>query len=136
MNFQVLGAIDAYEQGRRVPLGGPKQRLVLALLLLRANQVVPADTLIEEIWGEEPPEAARSALQAYVSRLRKSLGSGRLEGRQAGYVLHVQADECDAMHFERLVRQARDRMHGDPRAAAGLLDEASSLWKGRALSDL
>ena len=73
MKFQVLGPLEAWQGDERLPLGGPKQRLVLAHLLLRANQVVPADRLIDQVWGEEPPDAARSALQAYVSRLRRSL---------------------------------------------------------------
>src|SRR5204862_3677227 len=81
MQFQMLGSIEVREDDRRIALGGPKQRLVLAHLLLRANQVVPADTLIEEIWGDEPHDAVRSALQAYVSRLRKALGPERLDGR-------------------------------------------------------
>jgi WD40 repeat protein/DNA-binding SARP family transcriptional activator len=136
MRFQLLGAVDAFDDGTRVPLGGPKQRLVLAHLLLRANQVVPADTLIEEIWGGEPPDAARSALQAYVSRLRKALGPDRLEGRAPGYVLHAGADKVDSLRFERLVREARDRLSRDPKAAAALLEEALSLWAGPPLADL
>ncbi len=136
MQFQMLGSIEVREDDRRISLGGPKQRLVLAHLLLRANQVVPADTLIEEIWGDEPPDAVRSALQAYVSRLRKALGPGRLEGRPPGYVLHAEPDEVDAVRFEALVRRARERVGRDANAAAALLDEALALWKGPPLAGL
>lgn len=114
MRFQVLGPLEAWEGGRRLALGGPKQRLVLAHLLLRANQVVPADRLIDQVWGEDPPDAARSALQAYVSRLRRSLGPGRLQGRPPGYVLGAAPDEVDVLRFEGLVREARRRAAAEP----------------------
>src|SRR5205809_5139394 len=102
MEFRVLGSLEVLERGGRLPLGGPKQREVLAHLLLQANSVVAADSLIDDIWGDEPPDAARSALQAYVSRLRKVLGPDRLEGRSPGYVLNVAPGEVDASLFERL----------------------------------
>jgi WD40 repeat protein/DNA-binding SARP family transcriptional activator len=136
MRFQVLGPLEAWEGGGRLALGGPKQRLVLAQLLLRANQVVPADRLIDQVWGEEPPDAARSALQAYVSRLRRSLGAGRLQGRPPGYVLAAAPEEVDVLGFEDLVGQARRRAAAEPQAAVRLLDEALALWRGPALADL
>jgi WD40 repeat protein/DNA-binding SARP family transcriptional activator/tRNA A-37 threonylcarbamoyl transferase component Bud32 len=136
MRFQVLGPLEAWEGGGRLALGGPKQRLVLAHLLLRANQVVPADRLIDQVWGEEPPDAARSALQAYVSRLRRSLGAGRLRGRPPGYVLGAAPEEVDVLQFEGLVGQARRRAATEPRAALRLLDDALALWRGPALADL
>jgi WD40 repeat protein/serine/threonine protein kinase len=136
MEFRVLGSLEVTREGRPVALGGPKQRLVLAHLLIRANRLVPADTLIEEIWGDEPPDAARSALQAYVSRLRKTLGDGRIEGRPPGYVLHAGSDEVDAARFEFLVQRAADHGDGDPRRTADLLEEALGLWRGRPLADL
>jgi DNA-binding SARP family transcriptional activator/tRNA A-37 threonylcarbamoyl transferase component Bud32 len=136
MRFQVLGPLEAWEGGGRLALGGPKQRLVLAHLLLRANQVVAADRLIDQVWGEEPPDAARSALQAYVSRLRRSLGAGRLQGRPPGYVLRAAPEEVDLLGFEDLVGQARRRAAAEPRAALRLLDEALALWRGPALADL
>ena len=136
MRFQVLGPLEAWEGGGRLALGGPKQRLVLAHLLLRANQVVPADRLIDQVWGEEPPDAVRSALQAYVSRLRRSLGAGRLQGRPPGYLLRAAPEEVDVLRFEDLVGQARRRAATEPRAAVRLLDEAMALWRGPALADL
>jgi WD40 repeat protein/DNA-binding SARP family transcriptional activator/energy-coupling factor transporter ATP-binding protein EcfA2 len=136
MRFQVLGPLEVWEGGGRLPLGGPKQRLVLAHLLLRANQVVPADRLVDQVWGEEPPDAARSALQAYVSRLRRSLGPGRLQGRPPGYVLRAEPDEVDVLQFEDLVGQARRRAAAEPRARVRLLDDALALWSGPPLADL
>jgi DNA-binding SARP family transcriptional activator len=136
MRFQVLGPLEVWEEDERLLLGGPKQRLILAHLLLRANQVVPADRLIDQVWGEEPPDAARSALQAYVSRLRRSLGPGRLQGRPPGYVLRSAPDEVDALCFEDLVGQARRRAAAEPQAALRLLDNALALWRGPALADL
>jgi DNA-binding SARP family transcriptional activator len=136
MKFQLLGPLEVWEEDERLLLGGPKQRLVLAHLLLRANQVMPADRLIDQVWGEEPPDAARSALQAYVSRLRRSLGPGRLQGRPPGYVLRATPDEVDVLRFEDLVGQARRRAAAEPRAALRLLDDALALWRGPALADL
>ena len=86
MEFRVLGSIEVVENGSGpIALGGPKQRAVLAHLLLRANHLVPTDVLIDEVWGEEPPETVRNALQSYASHLRKALGAERLEGSRAGY---------------------------------------------------
>ena len=78
MRFQVLGPVEVNRDTEIIPLGGPKQRLVLAHLLIRANQLVSAETLIDEIWGEEPPDAARGSLHSYVSHLKKALGAERL----------------------------------------------------------
>ncbi|MEZ0235376.1 MAG: winged helix-turn-helix domain-containing protein, partial [Actinomycetota bacterium] len=87
MQFRVLGPLEVDAGDGPIPLGGPKQRAVLANLVIRANQLVPADTLIAEIWGEEPPERARHTLQTYVSNLRRTLGEDLLQGRSPGYVL-------------------------------------------------
>jgi DNA-binding SARP family transcriptional activator len=83
MEFLILGPLEVLDDGRKLALGGPKQRAVLAHLILRANRVVAADLLIDGLWGEEPPESARTTLQTYVYRLRKVLGEGRLEGETA-----------------------------------------------------
>src|SRR5262249_13716987 len=74
MLFRVLGPLEVDSGSGPVPLGGPKQRAVLAHLVFRANQLVPAETLIDELWGELPPEKARNVIQTYVSHLRKALG--------------------------------------------------------------
>ena len=83
VQFRLLGPLQVDARDGPVSLGGPKQRAVLANLLVRPNQVVPADTLIDEVWGDEPPGQARNTLQTYVSNLRKALGEGVLEGSGA-----------------------------------------------------
>jgi DNA-binding SARP family transcriptional activator/ABC-type glycerol-3-phosphate transport system substrate-binding protein len=135
MRFRVLGPIEVSGDDGPIPLGGPKQRSVLAHLIVRANHVVPTDTLIDQVWGDEPPAAARTSLQAYVSNLRKAIGADRLEGRSPGYVLQLQPDELDASRFEALLREARGA-DGDADRVATILREALALWRGPAFSDL
>jgi DNA-binding SARP family transcriptional activator len=108
---------------------------VLAHLLIRANQVVSTDLLIDEIWGDEPPEAARPSLYSYVSHLKKALGTERLVARPGGYLLRAGADEIDAARFERLVLQGRRRLSSDAAAASRTLREAHGLWHGQPFSD-
>jgi len=136
MEFLILGPLEVSQDGRKLALGGPKQRAVLAHLILRANRVVQADLLIDGLWGEEPPESARNTLQTYVYRLRKLLGDGRIEGRDGGYVLTAEPDEVDALRFEALVKQGKAHLAADPAAAAAKLDEGLALWRGEALANL
>ena len=137
VEFRVLGAIEVVENGRGpIALGGPKQRAVLAHLLLRANHLVPTDVLIDEVWGEEPPETVRNALQSYASHLRKALGAERLEGSRAGYVLRAEPSELDAVRFQSLLRDARRLLPVDAKAAVGAFDRALNLWRGPAFGDL
>ena len=75
MEFRILGPLEVLEEGRSLPLGGPRQRAVLAVLLLHANEVVSSERLIDELWGEEPPKTADATLRVYVSQLRKTLES-------------------------------------------------------------
>ena len=135
MQFKVLGPLEVKGEHGPLALGGPKQRAVLAHLIVRANQVMPTDLLVDHVWGEEPPDAVRNTLQTYVSRLRKLLGPDRLESRVPGYVLHLAADELDATRFELLLREAR-AADGQSERAAGLLREALGLWAGPAFADL
>jgi DNA-binding SARP family transcriptional activator/WD40 repeat protein len=136
VQFRVLGPLEVDAGDGPIPLGGPKQRAVLATLLIRANQVVPAETLIDEVWGDEPPEKARNTLQTYVSNLRRSLGEDRLQGRPPGYVLLLDPSELDATRFDSLVRDAKKAMALDPNVAMATLDDALALWRGPALADL
>lgn len=135
MRFKVLGPIAAARDEGAIPLGGPKQRLVLAHLIVRANELVPADALIDLVWGENPPDAARGTLHSYISHLRKALGSERIEGRAPGYLLHVAEDDLDSTRFERLLHEAR-LANGSPGRAGGNLREAIALWTGPAFADL
>jgi DNA-binding SARP family transcriptional activator/ABC-type oligopeptide transport system substrate-binding subunit len=136
VQYRVLGPLEVLDDARPIPLGGPKQRLVLAHLLVRANEVVPAERLIDEIWGDEPPEAARNVLSSYVSRLRAALGKGRIESRTGSYVLRVEPEAVDALRFEALLGEARALLPADPAAAATKLEKALALWRGPALADL
>ena len=136
VQFRVLGPLEVDAGEGPIPLGGPKQRAVLAHLLVRSNQLVPAETLIDELWGDEPPDTARNTLQTYMSHLRKALGAGRLVGRPPGYVLSVEPTELDSVRFDDLLRQAKKAQGVDPALAVTLLDDALALWRGPALADV
>jgi DNA-binding SARP family transcriptional activator len=133
MNFQVLGPLEVGGDEGALALGGIKQRSVLALLLLHANEVVSADRLIDALWGASPPLTARKTIQVYVSRLRAALGNDRLVTRPGGYVLYVEPEELDLARFEQLVAEAR---RAPAETAASKLREALALWHGPALADL
>jgi DNA-binding SARP family transcriptional activator len=141
VQFGILGPLDVRRDGERLALGGPKQRSLLALLLLNANKVVSRDRLIEELWSGQPAEAAH-ALDVAVSRLRKALsgsgnGEARLLTRPPGYLLQIEAGELDLHRFERLLAEGRAaRAVGDIEEAAAKLGEAEALWRGRPLADL
>jgi DNA-binding SARP family transcriptional activator len=131
--FRVLGPLEAVaEDGRLLSLGGPKQRALLALLLLHANEVVSTGKLVDELWGEHPPPAATASLQNAVAGLRKILGSEAIVTRAPGYLLRVEPGGLDAEVFERRVVEAR-ALDPEPRAAA--LREALSLWRGPPLAE-
>lgn len=136
MRFHLLGPLEAWEDGRAVPLGGPKQRTVLAHLLLQANRVVTAERLIDAIWGEEPPETARNTLQTYVRHLRRAVGSQRIQHRSSGYVLQADPEEIDVLQFQGLIEESRALAATDLPAAISTLREALGLWRGPALDDL
>ena len=135
MEFRILGPLEVADGDATVALGGVRQRTLLAILLLNANEVVSADRLIDELWGERSPESGRSALQVRVSQLRKALGQGgaQLLTRAPGYVLSLDRDQLDLQRFERLVREAAA---AEPPAAAEKLREALALWRGPPLADL
>jgi peptide/nickel transport system substrate-binding protein len=137
VNFAVLGALAVQRDGEDLPLGGPKQRALLAILLLNANAAVSRDRLIDGIWGERPPPTAAHTLDNYISRLRKTLGDGRVSRRAPGYVLQVMPDELDLDRFERLLALGREHLaRGDARQAGRDLRAALALWRGPALADL
>jgi len=139
MEFRILGPLEARIGGRAVPLGGPKQRALLALLLLNRDEVVSVDRLFDGLWGESPPPTAAKIVQIYVSRLRRALGSdgeGPLLTRPPGYVLQVPPGALDLERFERLVERARAAAANEPADAAAALREALALWRGPALADV
>ena len=133
MNFRLLGPLEVSDGERSLALGGVKQRSLLAVLLLQANELVSSDRLIDQLWGPAPPASASKSVQVYVSRLRKTLGDGRLTTRAPGYVLRVEPDELDLGRFERLAAEAR---RTSPESASRKLREALSLWRGPPLADL
>lgn len=134
--FRILGPLEVDVGGDTVPLGGPKQRAVLAHLVLRANQLVPAETLIDQIWPEEPPDKVRNVIQTYVSHLRKALGHDRIESHGPGYRLRLDPSELDAARFDALVKDAKKTLPVDPNVAVATLEDALALWRGPALTDL
>ncbi len=136
MDFGILGPLAAWDGEREVRLGGAKQRSVLAVLLLRGNELVPTTTLVDELWGERPPPTAVKAVQIHVSHLRKLLGEGVLETRPTGYMLTLGEDALDAQRFEALLeRGMRLLAEGAAEEAARVLRECLGLWRGPPLAD-
>jgi YVTN family beta-propeller protein len=136
MEFRVLGSLEVVDHDGPVALGAPKQRALLAVLLLHRGEPVSSDRLIDEIWGEQPPASATKLVQGYVSSLRKVLGDGRLVTQGRGYVLRVEQGETDVDRFEALVAEGRAALEdGDALTGAAVLREALAVWRGPALSD-
>ena len=137
MRFRILGPLEVQDGSRTVSLPQGRQRVLLAVLLLHANETLTSDRLIDGLWGEAPPSSAGSSLHNLVSGLRKALGDGRLVTRDGGYALQVADGELDAERFDALVREGRAALAGgEPERAAGRLREALELWHGPALGDL
>jgi DNA-binding SARP family transcriptional activator len=136
MEVRLLGPLELADGGRSIAYGGARQRAVLALLVLHANQVVPSERVLVELWGEDAPPGAANALQAAVSRLRRALPTDRLVTRPPGYLFRAFPDEVDLARFERLLAQGRQALaDGAAAEAAEMLAEALRLWRGPALAD-
>src|SRR5437667_3909187 len=137
MEFRILGRIEVTEDDRPLALGAAKQRALLALLLLRANEVVSSDRLVDELWGERPPAKAAKNVQVYVSQLRRLLGDGRLETHGHGYLLRVEPGALDAERFQTLLDEGREALAaGEVERAAETLHTALAVWRGAALADV
>ena len=134
IEFRVLGPLEVWAEGRALQLRRPKQRALLAVLLLHAGEVVSTDRLIEELWAGKPPRAAVGSIQNLISDLRKALGRDLVRTRQPGYVLDIEPEQVDLHRFERLVAQASEG--GDAERRSELLRAALSLWRGPPLADL
>jgi DNA-binding SARP family transcriptional activator len=143
--FGILGPLQVLRSGRAVPLGGPRQRAVLALLLLQANRVVSVDRLVEDVWEGHAPEASVTTVQTYVFHLRRALEPGRPRGgagevlatRDRGYLLHVSRDRLDAAVFEGGLAAGLSALEAGQDSEAGeRLGRALDLWRGPVLADL
>ncbi|MDF5759107.1 AfsR/SARP family transcriptional regulator [Spongiactinospora sp. TRM90649] len=141
ITFGVLGSLEAQAGDRGLDLGPLKQRVLLAMLLCRANSVVSMQELLDALWPDSPPRTAMKNLQVYVSQLRKILSTGPhgslIAFRSPGYRITLEPAQLDALRFEDLTRSGRLSLRsGDSVRASALLREALDLWRGPALSDL
>src|ERR671936_877121 len=140
MEYRILGPLEVAEEGEPVPLGRLKERLVLAVRLLHANEFVSRERLIDELWGESPPPTARKAVNVYISQLRKALtrkGLDPIATADGGYRFEIDAQELDAAHMQHLLATARERTaSGELEAGGELLREALALWRGPTLAGL
>ncbi len=138
MDFRILGPLEVSDGDRQVALGGARQRALLGMLLLHANEVVSSDRLIDELWPGEGLGEGSKALQVAISRLRKALGAGDLiVTRPPGYQLQVEPELLDLRRFEAQLADGRRLLaEGDPEAAARQLTGALDLWRGEPLADL
>ena len=141
MQFRLLGPVEVEDEGRPLVLGSAKQRALLAILLLHANEVVSRDRLIDDLWGERPPASAPHSLEVYVSRLRKTLqpdgGERLLVTRPGGYLLRLEPDQLDLDASSAWSR--KDAARSPPATTSERRNgfaEALALWRGPALGDL
>lgn len=143
MRYRILGPLEVLDGDRPVPLGGPQQRALLALLLLRANRVVATDQLIEQLWGDRAPATARGLLHGCVANLRRALRDGArqpLVRRASGYLLEIAPGELDLDTFAELVRAsnalAGEEFVGALEKRSALLTDALALWHGPVLDGI
>ncbi|HZD37374.1 MAG TPA: BTAD domain-containing putative transcriptional regulator, partial [Actinomycetes bacterium] len=145
IEFLMLGPLEARRAGRPLKLGSIKHRMLLAKLLLHANQVISTDELIDTVWGERPPPTVRQSLQNHVAALRRVIEQAgtpaaqprTLLTRDPGYLLQVDPDQIDLHRFRALVDEGRAALEaGDPWTATNILHEAVALWRGPVLADV
>jgi DNA-binding SARP family transcriptional activator len=131
LEFRILGPLEVWHEGSLVPVRGTKQRALLAVLVLHANEVVSTDRLLDVLWGADPPDS--TALRVRVSQLRKALGgAGEIVTQAPGYLVRVEDGALDLHRFEELVAGAANQ---EPGVAAERLREALALWRGRPLAE-
>ena len=137
MDVRVLGQFEVWgDDGRRLSIGGGKQAMLLALLVVRRNGVVSIDQLVAALWDGTPPPTATKNVQIYVSQLRKALGERTIVTAKNGYSLDLVSDAVDADRFDHLVERGRAQFaDGDPEGAAAAFREALDLWRGPPLAD-
>jgi DNA-binding SARP family transcriptional activator/streptogramin lyase len=132
LEFGILGPFEVGRDGERLEIPAGKPRALLAVLLLHGGEVVSVDTLVDELWGEQPPATAAKNVQVYVARLRRALGDGVLVTQAPGYVLRLEGDQLDAARFQALVEESHLE---EPAGAAKRLEDALALWRGPPLAD-
>ena len=138
--FRVLGPLEVLDHDRPVEVGGPKERLVLAVLLARVNSAVSVDALVDAVWGDSPPRTAERTVHAYVARLRRTLEPRRPRGETStmlvtvgrGYELRLDAAQLDATRFEEMAKRGSEQLKGGDDAASSTLRQALGLWRGEA----
>ncbi len=132
LDFRILGPLEVSDETGPIALGGPRQRALLAILVLEAGRVVPTDRLVDLLWGDEAPKTATASLQNSIARLRKALGAEALETRPPGYTLTVSPSQVDARRFEQALTDAR-RL--PPQGRRERLQAGLALWRGPALAE-
>src|SRR5256714_14144562 len=140
VEFRILGPLEVVEDGNPVALGTVKERLVLGVLLLHANEFVSRERLVDDLGGEAPPPTARKAVNVYISQLRKALGRAAADPiatASGGYRLQVEPEAVDASRVQLLVASAREHVsRGELDSAVERFEEALSLWRGPTLAGL
>jgi DNA-binding SARP family transcriptional activator len=141
IDCRILGPLEVSVDGRVIEIGGPRLRALLVILLLRADEVVPRDVLVRELWGEQPPDGAQHTLDVYVSRLRKALDPAAdgpvVVTRPGAYSLRLTDGRLDVNLFEHLVEEGKSALAANaPDQAAAKFRAALELWRGPQLADL
>lgn len=141
VEFRILGPLEVCIEGENIQLGGPRERTVLAMLLLEANRVIPVERLIDAVWNDDPPATARGQIQICISNLRRRIfavaGRDPVQTRLPGYLLRLEDGTLDLHRFEAGVAEGTSALKaGDPSRATTELRRALSLWRGLALADI
>jgi DNA-binding SARP family transcriptional activator/ABC-type branched-subunit amino acid transport system substrate-binding protein len=137
MEFRLLGPLEIHDGERTVSIPAPKQRALLAFLLLHRDEAVPLARLTEALWEDTPPATATKAIQVYIAQLRKTIGDGLLVTENGGYAAVMNGHRMDVDRFERLLGEGQRHLEsGDPETASRVLGDALGLWYGAPLSDL
>jgi len=135
--FRVLGPLEVERDGTTITIAAPKERALLAYLLLNADSAVAVDRIVDALWGSAPPSSAVKLVQLYVSHLRSKLGRAAIETVPSGYRAQIAPGSLDRVRFEQLLREGREaRASGNARLAVAILSRALALWRGPALVDV
>ncbi|WP_132878588.1 AfsR/SARP family transcriptional regulator [Tamaricihabitans halophyticus] len=136
MDFRILGPVEVWQAETQIPINAAMQRAVLAVLLAKPGTAVSMDTIVDQLWGSNPPDSAAVTVRNYVQRLRKRLPEQVLETAAPGYRLNIRPEAVDAHRFSTLSEQARGLIRENPAKAAELFASALRLWRGSPLADL